>query len=181
MYSDSGFKYKGRRISEEIGGFNEYPGILQWNNDDSECISCSFCCSYNNRSIYAFFSERRREHYDELNEVFTWLDNLHIDFFDIENPYYVLPRIEVGVGKDSMFYDDATRHMSKKMKQNIENFEKSLNTCNAYIQSSNIAINNLIKEKPAYANLTNEQSSSIYRMTKIAFKQSKTKTKFQIA
>ena len=60
------------------------------------------------------------------------LDNLEIIFFDDENPHYILEKIQVEMAKDSMFYDDARRHMSKKMKQNIEDFENQLNAYNTY-------------------------------------------------
>lgn len=78
------------------------------------------------------------------------------------------------MGKDSPFYDDARRHTPKKMKQDIENFEKDLTACNVYIQTSNVKIDNRIKEiitRPTYAKLTTEQVSSIYGMLKIGFSQ----------
>jgi hypothetical protein len=175
VYSDSGFKYPACRISEEIVGFNEYTDILQRSNGGCECASCSLCGNYYSKSIYAFFSERRREHYDELNNnVFIWLDNLHLEFFEDENPHYILEKIQIEMATDSMFYDDARKHMSKKMKQNIENFEKNLSACNVCIHTSNVTIDNRIKEiiaRPVYAKLTNEQVSSIYRIVQIGFSQ----------
>ena len=103
-----------------------------------------------------------------------WLDNLHFDFFDNENPNYILEDIHAMTGKDSMFYDDARRHMSKRMRHNIDSFENNLMNCNDYIHSSNLTIDNRIKEiiaRPVSHRLTNEQISSIYRIVKIGFSQ----------
>src|SRR5207249_4921432 len=150
MYSDSEFKFPCYKISEEFAGFNRYPRILQWSNGHCDCSSCPIRSDYYRNSIYSFFSDRRREQYQDLNSVFRWLDNLHIDFFDDENPRYILEK----------------GHMSKQFKQNLEYFEKSLNACNSYIQTANVAINSSINEiikRPVYVKLTNEQESSIYR------------------
>jgi hypothetical protein len=116
-----------------------------------------------------------REHYDELNNsVFIWLNNLHLDFFDDENPNYILQYIDVGMGKDSMFYDDAKKHMSRKMRKNVDNFEEALKDCNNYIKSCNETIHNRIREiiaTPVFGRLTDDQSSSIHRMLNIGFSQ----------
>lgn len=163
MYSDSGI------ISEEFVG--------PQHNDTSlfDCVSCPICFNYHHKSVYAFFSERRRAHYDELNnDVFVPLGGLRIIFYGDENPHYILEKFQVGMTEDLIFYDDARRHMPKKMKQNIENFEKNLNTCNVYIGTSNVTIDNRIKEiiaRPIYAELKNEEVSSIYNIVKTGFSQ----------
>ncbi|MFZ0513689.1 MAG: hypothetical protein WAM14_18935, partial [Candidatus Nitrosopolaris sp.] len=82
--------------------------------------------------------------------------------------------MNVVVGKDSPFYQDARRHMPKKMKQDIDDLEMEmdLNTYNAYIQKSNIVIDSRIKEiiaRPIYAKLTDGQISSIYRILQFGF------------
>jgi hypothetical protein len=167
-YSDSWFKYPVCRISEAIVRFMDglyrgsYNSYYNW-------------CSYHSKSVYAFFSERRREHYDELNNnVFSWLDNLWIDYFDDGNEQHILQEMDVGIRTDSPFYHDARRHMSKKMKQNIEDLEMDLNVYNVYIQNSNVIIDSRIREiiaRPAYAKLTNEEVSSIYGMLQVGFSQ----------
>jgi hypothetical protein len=124
VYPDSGSAY---RINREFVGHQHYHISV------FDTFSCPVCFNYYNKSVYTFFSDRRREHYDELNNnVFVQLDNLEIIFFDDENPHYILEKIQVEMAKDSMFYDDARRHMSKKMKQNIEDFENQLNAYNTY-------------------------------------------------
>jgi multidrug resistance efflux pump len=78
------------------------------------------------------------------------------------------------MGKDSMFYDDAKRHMSRRMRHNIDNFEKSLKDYNDYVNSNNPIIDNGINgiiSKPVYGKLTSDQISSIYSVIQIAFSQ----------
>lgn len=78
------------------------------------------------------------------------------------------------MNKDSMFYNDARRHMSRQMRKNVDNFEKSLKDYNDYINSNNEIIGNRINEiisRPVYSKLTNDQSSSIYSIVQLAFSQ----------
>lgn len=173
MYPESGFKYRTCRISKEFDGRHQY------NTGDFYHSSRPIRLNHYNKSVYTFFSDRKREHYDELNNnVFVWLDDLHIEFLDDENPHYILEKIQVTMGKDTMFYYDARRHMPKKMKQNIENLEKNLNAYNTYIQTINIIIDNSIKgiiARPPLlfpaSKLKNEQISIIYRLVKTGFSQ----------
>jgi hypothetical protein len=146
VYSNSEFKYQACRVSGENDRFRWCDDILYRDNHHCKCPSCPICLDYYSWSIHTFFSERIREHYDELkNNVFRWLDNLHLGFFD-ETNVDILPKIYAQMGKDSMFYDDAKKHMSRRMKENIEKFEKSLISYNEYIDSSNAVISQRIKE-----------------------------------
>ncbi|HXX96791.1 MAG TPA: hypothetical protein VEL11_06710 [Candidatus Bathyarchaeia archaeon] len=74
----------------------------------------------------------------------------------------------------SIFYDDARKHMPKRMKENIDNYDKDLHAYNAYVQTSNVAIDNRIKEivtRPIDAKLTDDQISTIYRLVGTGFSQ----------
>ena len=44
-----------------------------------------------------------------------------------------------------MFYDDAKRHMSRKMKKNLDNFENNVKRCNEFIDQINPKIREGIK------------------------------------
>ena len=169
MYPDFGFKYPACRSSK---GFVRHH---QYNTGNFYGISSPICFNHYNESVYTFFSDRRREHYDELNSnVFVWLENLVIEFFDEQNQQDILQKVYAEMGKDSIFYDDATRHMPKSMKQNIESFEKEVCAYNAYVQTSNVEIDNRIKEivtRPIDIKLTDEQISTIYRLVKTGFSQ----------
>jgi hypothetical protein len=64
--------------------------------------------------------------------------------------------------------------MSRKMKYDIDNFEKSLKECNDYIDSKNPLVNNRINEiisRPVYGKLSDDQISSIYNIVQICISQ----------
>jgi hypothetical protein len=64
--------------------------------------------------------------------------------------------------------------MPKRMKENIDNYDKDLHAYNAYVQTSNVAIDDRIKEivtRPIDAKLTDDQISTIYRLVGTAFSQ----------
>jgi len=175
--SDSEFKYPiYRTIGQHVRFDSERPtSVVQRNYGFCKCYSCTFCFNYYNGSVYAFFSERKREHYYQLYEnVFIWLDGLHLEYLTNDNPRYILENVYAEIGKNSMFNEDARRHMSRRMRDNIDIFEKNLKGCNDYIDSTNPIINNVIHgiiSQPIQAKLTEEQISSVYRIVHIGFSQ----------
>jgi hypothetical protein len=170
VHSSPGFKYPAYNNTRK--GFARH---RHYHISVFDTFSCPLCFNYYNKSVYTFFSDRKREHYDQLyNNIFKWLDNLQINFFYDENTHYILDKIQVEMGKDSVFYDDARRHMPKSMRRNIESLEKDMDAYNAYVQTSNVAIDNRIKEivtRPIDTKLTDEQISTIYRLVKTGFSQ----------
>ena len=177
VYSSSEFKYPTCRINRQNVGFDSKQSIdiIYGDNGGCKCSSCPLRSNYYHGSVYAFFSERRREHYDELNNnVFIWLRGLHLEYLENENPKYIVENIHVETGKNSMFYDDARRHMSRRMKSNIDNFERNLKQCNEYIDSINLLIDDRINEitsRPIHGQLTEDQISSIYSIVQVGFSQ----------
>jgi hypothetical protein len=172
--SNSEFKYPIYNTDQEYGRIGCF-GHFNRSFGDCDCSIGPDYIGFTFANGLSFFRGIRLEHYYQLREnVFVWLDRLHFQYLQNENRRYILENIYVEMGKDSMFYDDARRHMSRRMRENIDNFEKSLKDYNVYVNSSNPTINdgiNGIISKPVYGKLTSDQISSIYSTVQIAFSQ----------
>lgn len=134
MYSPSEFKYHHCKISERNGGFRWSNDNLHGNSGRCECISCPFCPNYYNGSIRTFFSERIREHYEELNNaVFVgafYRDKLARADKNIHTGEYFKNRVTgdargtvVITATDAMQYsweeDDTPKGIEKKVNRSI--------------------------------------------------------------
>jgi hypothetical protein len=73
-----------------------------------------------------------------------------------------------------MFYDDAKRHMSRKMKKNLDNFENNVKRCNEFIDQINPKIREGIKAivfEPIHGHISDEDVSSINGIVKTGYYQ----------
>jgi hypothetical protein len=126
-----------------------------------------------NDAIFHFFRDRKRKHYDELNNnVFVSLKDLELEY--VENDVDYIMKISYTIPKDPMFYNDAKKHMSRGLRKNISKFEKNVIACNEYIDEINPNIKKIIENiiaEPIHASISNEATTEVYRIVKIGFYQ----------
>jgi hypothetical protein len=149
---------------------NGVPNVYSRHFDGSSCDCYPDQCF---GATLLFFRDRKREHYENLNSnVFVWLNTLKIDYSDRDDE--MLPKIVISIPKDSIYYNDARKHMSKKMKKNLDNFERDVENCNKYIEQINPTIRERIQSiisQPIHGRPSTEEISSIRSIVKTGYYQ----------
>jgi len=173
VYSDSGFKYHVCRISEENVPSGQYACDCNSCFGRCECILGDCDDAFADAGDFGFFRGLRAEHYQQLyNNVFVWLNNpaLMKDETDA-NIRNTLQKLIFDVQQTSISYEDARKHMPRKMRKNIDNYKKAIEDYNTYIDNINPSVTQRIQDI-IDTNLPEQKRDWIYDLAKIGFCQS---------
>jgi len=174
--SVSRFKYPVYRISEGNAEFRQYYDFFNCDTCYCKCDSGIAYLDFTYAYDIPFFRGLRLEHYQELNNnVFVWLSGLDLvkDESDV-NARNTLFKLVFDVQQDSLSYDDARKHMPKKMKKNIDNYKKYIQEFNSHIDIINqklaVRIQDIIN-RPVFGGLPQEKTNWIYDIVRIGYSQ----------